>query len=176
MRQNFSPLPNSATRLCTGYLKEKLANKWKRSRGLSDAIFVPGLRADEPRRVTKARARGDAVPLADAGVTKPMVLEWWKSQSFDLEIPDIRGNCSGCFMKNRGKLLYLAHYHPEDLQPFAAMESEYSDRINRRYPYSWYLERGARLTDDAADQLLNPAIQEALFGVEGDEMPCHCTD
>lgn len=175
-RQNFSPLPNAATRLCTSYLKEKTANEWKRVNGISDAIFVPGLRADEPRRVAKARARGDAVPLAVAGVTKPLILEWWQSQHFDLEIPDIRGNCSGCFMKNKGKLLHLAHYYPDDLTPFAAMEADYQDRIDRRYPYSWYLERGGRLTDEAADQLLAPAVQEALFGVEGEEMPCHCTD
>lgn len=149
--------------------------------GCDDWIRVPGLRADEMRRVVKARARGDVCPLASAGVTKPMILEWWKSQPFDLEIPDLLGNCGGCFLKNTGKLLWIAHYYPETLEPMAELEAEYGDTFRRDRPsYRRLLEMGQAMSDARADALIAPSTQEALpmgFSCSlDDELPCNCTD
>lgn len=176
----FVILPNPAMRHCTGFLKDKIQHRYLNERG-DDWIRVPGLRADEMRRVVKARARGDVCPLASAGVTKPMILEWWMSQPFDLEIPDLLGNCGGCFLKNTGKLLWIAHYHPDVLEPMAALEEEYGDTFRRDRPsYRRLLAMGREMSDARADSLIAPSTQEALpMGLScslEDEMPCNCTD
>lgn len=182
-RTNYSPLPNPAFRVCTGYMKEKTSAHWRRETAWADSeiTFIPGLRADEMRRVVKARARGDVCPLASAGVTKPMILEWWKSQPFDLEIPDLLGNCGGCFLKGQGKLLWIAHYHPEILEPMAKLEETYHDTFRRDRPsYRRMLEIGQQMSDARADSLIAPSTQMALpmgltCSIE-DELPCSCTD
>lgn len=179
-RRNYSPMPSPAQRLCTAYTKEKTSNHWLKQSGMDDFTFIPGLRADEMRRVVKARARGDACPLATAGVTKPMILAWWKRQPFDLEIPDLRGNCSGCFLKSTGKILWLAHYYPEDLEPFAQLEEEYGDHFRRDRPsYRRLLEMGRQMSDARADALIAQSTQTEIPGLScslDDEMPCACTD
>lgn len=176
----FVIMPNPAVRHCTGFLKEKIQRRFLGQQH-SEVTLVPGLRADEMRRVVKARARGDVCPLASAGVTKPMILEWWKSQPFDLEIPDLLGNCGGCFLKGTGKLLWIAHYHPDVLEPMAALEEEYGDTFRRDRPsYRRLLTMGREMSDARADSLIAPSTQEALpMGLScslEDELPCNCTD
>jgi hypothetical protein len=110
-----------------------------------------------------------------------MILEWWKSQPFDLEIPDLLGNCGGCFLKGTGKLLWIAHYHPDVLEPMAALEEEYGDHFRRDRPsYRRLLAMGREMSDARADSLIAPSTQEALpMGLScsiDDEMPCACTD
>ena len=174
-------LPQPGRRLCTAQLKMVVQSKWLSAHSRDDITFIPGLRADEMRRVVKARARGDVCPLASAGVTKPLILQWWKSQPFDLEIPDLLGNCGGCFLKGTGKLLWIAHYHPDVLEPMAALEEEYGDTFRRDRPsYRRLLAMGREMSDARADSLIAPSTQEALpMGVScslEDEMPCNCTD
>jgi hypothetical protein len=181
-RSNLSVLPNPALRLCTGYLKEKTSRRWRENTQWEDgsAVFIPGLRADEMRRVVKARARGDVCPLATAGATKPMILEWWRTQPFDLEIPDLMGNCTGCFLKGTGKLLWIAHYHPEALEPMAELEAQYGDHFRRDRPsYRRLIEMGQAMSDARADALIAPSAQEPLpmgLACSLDELPCNCTD
>lgn len=181
-RSNYSPLPSPAQRMCTAYLKEKTSLRWLREMSTDEQFtFIPGLRADEMRRVVKSRARGDVCPLATAGVTKPMILEWWRSQPFDLEIPDLLGNCGGCFLKNDSKLKWIAHYYPEILEPMAALETEYGDTFRRDRPsYRRLLEMGREMSDARADSLIAPSSQDPLpMGIScslDDELPCNCTD
>ena len=181
-RSNYSPLPSPAQRLCTAYTKEKTSRRYLLSTyDDKDFTFIPGLRADEMRRVVKARARGDVCPLASAGVTKPMILEWWRSQPFDLEIPDLLGNCGGCFLKSTGKILWIAHYYPETLEPMAELEEQYGDTFRRDRPsYRRLLAMGREMSDARADSLIAPSTQEALpmgFSCSlDDELPCNCTD
>ena len=86
-------LPSQGLRYCTGFLKrdriESYARHWL---GLKRWHSVIGLRADEPRRVWRMRARNcgsrtgasAVLPLADAGVREADVIEWWKKQPFNL--------------------------------------------------------------------------------------------
>jgi hypothetical protein len=176
----FVIFPNPVMRHCTGFLKDKVQCHFLGAAN-DEIVRVPGLRADEMRRVVKARARGDVCPLASAGVTKPMILEWWKSQPFDLEIPDLLGNCGGCFLKSTGKLLWIAHYYPDTLEPMAQLEEEYGDHFRRDRPsYRRLLAMGRDMSDARADALVAPSAQQALpMGLAcslDDEMPCNCTD
>ena len=49
-----------------------------------------GMRADEQRRAAKI-ADKSRIPLVTAGVTKETVGDFWRNQSFDLELPNNNG-------------------------------------------------------------------------------------
>lgn len=112
-------LPNPVNRFCSIEMKIRTTSRWVRAAlGWAHWLSVIGLRADEPRRVAKTRARNEGgkdrfetdVPLARAGVTKAIVKAFWDEQPFDLRLPNINGvtpdgNCDGCFMKGFQNLL-----------------------------------------------------------------------
>ncbi|MBF0247034.1 MAG: hypothetical protein HQL36_03020 [Alphaproteobacteria bacterium] len=98
---------------------------------------VIGLRADEPRRVSRKRANpdlrmgmaGNFLPLADAGVTKMDVKRFWDAQDFDLRLPNINGvtplgNCDLCFLKGAKTIAGIIRDHPELAIWWAEAEAE----------------------------------------------------
>lgn len=100
-------------RYCTAHLKIKTRRRYAASIGLGterDYTDFCGLRADEPERVARMKARNDArdtderAPLFDAGITKADVLAFWSKQPYDLGIGEHLGNCVGCFMKDERDL------------------------------------------------------------------------
>ncbi|NHB90336.1 phosphoadenosine phosphosulfate reductase family protein [Photorhabdus tasmaniensis] len=61
-----------------------------------------GIRADEPRRLTKKEGVSYLADISD--FDKQDVLDWWKTQLFDLTIPEHLGNCVFCIKKSSKKL------------------------------------------------------------------------
>lgn len=129
-------LPNPMTRYCTVDLKIKVAQKYLFSIGWTNWDNLVGIRADESRRVAKIRANPSNgnkgitrfMPLAEAGVTKEMVSEFWKNQSFDLELPNMNGvtyhgNCDLCYLKGGSQVLSLIAEKPERAIWWAKMEA-----------------------------------------------------
>ena len=129
-------LPNPMTRYCTVDLKIKVAQKYLFSIGWAQWDNLVGIRADEARRVAKIRANPSNgnkgitrfMPLAEAGVTKEMVSEFWKNQSFDLELPNMNGvtyhgNCDLCYLKGGSQVLSLIAEKPERAIWWAKMEA-----------------------------------------------------
>lgn len=112
-------LPNPVNRFCSIEMKIRTTFRWVRAElGWDHWTSIIGLRADEPRRVAKAKARSELgkdrfetdTPLAAAGVSKQDVKAYWDDQPFDLRLPNIKGvtpdgNCDGCFMKGFPNLL-----------------------------------------------------------------------
>jgi 3'-phosphoadenosine 5'-phosphosulfate sulfotransferase (PAPS reductase)/FAD synthetase len=112
-----SYLPNPVARFCTEELKVKVINKYLSSINV-DADTMVGVRADEPVRITKLRARGLLVPLVDAKVTQAEVQAFWRGQAFDLGLPfrdgvTPLGNCDLCFLKGPQQILGLIKDKPE---------------------------------------------------------------
>lgn len=120
-------LPNPVTRFCTSELKIRPARDYARSLGWKHWTVVLGLRADEPSRVARARARArdasekepwdTAMPLHAAGITKRDVLEFWRRQNYDLRLPNIggttpAGNCDLCFLKSVATIQGLMRDNP----------------------------------------------------------------
>lgn len=105
--------PWARSRICTAYLKIRTQRKWCASLGWGhqrDYVEYVGLRADEPLRVARMRARNDnldtneVAPLADADIKKPDVMAFWAAKSFDLGLPEHLGNCEDCFLKDEADL------------------------------------------------------------------------
>lgn len=112
-----SYLPNPIARFCTEELKVKTINRYLASCGLEASSMV-GIRADEPRRVSKLRQRGLLIPLVDAGVTQNDVQSFWKAQPFDLGLPfrdgvTPLGNCDLCFLKGPQQIMGLIKDNPD---------------------------------------------------------------
>ena len=130
-------VPNVTLRACSGFLKRDRIEAFARHRlGLKRWHSVIGLRADEPRRVWRMRARDcgsrtgarAVLPLADAGVREADVLEWWKKQPFDLGIPSYAGNCDLCYLKGRAKLIRIIREDPSLADWWIEQEAKVANR------------------------------------------------
>lgn len=124
-------LPNQQARFCTIELKVRTAKRWLRSIGWDYWINCVGLRADEPHRLNKPPPKDRWTvwtPLADAGVSRHDVALFWRKQPFDLQLPNVRGNCwlgncDGCFLKSEAHVAALARDFPERHQWWEDMEA-----------------------------------------------------
>ncbi len=125
-------LPNGVRRTCTEQLKILPAKKFMLDRGYDHWTHILGLRAEEKARIADMRApdRRDAalydiaMPLADAGLTKPDVLAFWAAQPFDLHLKDGEGNCDLCFLKGVKVRQAIMREHPEFAGWWIEMERE----------------------------------------------------
>jgi 3'-phosphoadenosine 5'-phosphosulfate sulfotransferase (PAPS reductase)/FAD synthetase len=133
-------LPNPVTRFCTVELKIRAMHKHLRSLGWGEGDYcwdqMVGIRADEPSRVARIRARPSPettketmiLPLADAGITVADVGAFWDQQSFTLELPTYKGktlagNCDLCFLKGAAQVQSLIAEKPERAIWWAKMEA-----------------------------------------------------
>jgi 3'-phosphoadenosine 5'-phosphosulfate sulfotransferase (PAPS reductase)/FAD synthetase len=125
-------LPNQQARFCTIELKIRTAKRYLMSLGWKEWTNAIGIRADEQRRVRPEDDKGKDrwftwQPLNHAGVTKRDVAEFWSQQSFDLHLPNVKGNaalgnCDGCFLKSEATLAMLARDYPDRHKWWADME------------------------------------------------------
>lgn len=115
-------LPNQNSRFCTVELKVRTAKRYLMSLGWLEWVNCVGLRADEPRRIkpegVKFKDRWMVwQPLNNAGVTKRHVAAFWQAQPFDLELPNVNGNCwlgncNGCFLKSEANVAAFTRDFP----------------------------------------------------------------
>ena len=126
-------LPNPVTRFCTIDLKIRPIGRYLLSIGMAETkteaenMSMIGMRADEQRRAAKI-ADKSRIPLVKAGITKQDVGQFWKAQTFDLELPNMNGvtmhgNCDLCFLKGGGQILSLVTEKPERAVWWAKMEA-----------------------------------------------------
>lgn len=136
--------PWARQRICTAYLKVKTQRKyctalgWGTSREYTEYV---GLRADEPLRVARMRERNDRLdtderaPLSDAGIIKADVLAFWAQKSFDLQVPEWLGNCTGCFLKDEADLANALLQNETDAAWWIAIEENYAPMRRGRPSY-----------------------------------------
>lgn len=127
IERNFAP--NPVTRFCTQELKIRVMRDFMLAQGFEHWTNVVGLRADEPHRVAKQRAKEGrdrwdlAFPLFDAGVAKSDVVLWWKGQPVDLQLRSWEGNCDLCFLKGVKKRIRIIEDRPESADWWIAAEA-----------------------------------------------------
>lgn len=184
--QNGKPfLPNPVKRICTIRLKIDPFYRYLKDIGWEEWDNMVGIRADEPIRVAKIRANPSdgrsgihrIMPLADVGVTKAIVGQFWKSQPFDLELPNnngvtMHGNCDLCFLKPAQQVVALIREKPERAVWWAEMESKvqaktgfYADNSRFRKDRPSYAEM-ANFANRQGD----------MFDPNEEAIPCFCGD
>lgn len=123
-------IPNMAFPKCTSELKASVMNAYRRALGLKkkDCVTAIGIRVDESRRVNKAAVKENIIyPLIDMfPMDKQDVIDWWKDQPFDLEIPEHLGNCTWCWKKSFSKHLHVMQDMPEAF--------DFPERMEMKYP------------------------------------------
>lgn len=176
-------LPNPVTRFCTVELKIQTMHKHLRAIGWNEWDEMIGIRADEQRRLAKIRSNPSGgksgvertAPLADAGVTVMDVSAFWRSQPFDLELPNMNGrtmhgNCDLCFLKGASQVQSLIAEKPERAIWWAKMESLALALASK--------PSGALFRSDRASyaaMAANAAKQQDAFGYEKEEgIACFC--
>ena len=165
-------LPNPVTRFCTSELKIRTIHKYLKSLGWdhNEQMDWVGMRADEQRRAAKI-ADKSRIPLVTAGVTKETVGEFWRNQSFDLELPNMNGvtmhgNCDLCFLKGMDTTVSILKERPEMADWWIKQEQKFGD------------SSGATFRKDRPNyiKLLDISkTQQNLFG-DDDQMTCFCHD
>lgn len=178
INQNGKPyLPNPVARICTTNLKIRVIDKYVKSLGFehdekSDWV---GIRADEMRRASKIdRSR---TPLVTAGVTKETVGEFWRSQPFDLELPNMNGvtmhgNCDLCFLKPAHQIFSLIREKPERAIWWIKMEA-HAQSSNKTYG------DGAKFRKDRpsyAEMYKFAKEQTDMFDADEEAIACFCGD
>ncbi len=119
-------IPNAAAPDCTRELKTRPIKSYLRSIGWGDFDMAIGFRADEQSRKSKNPGRA-IYPLIDwEPTTKPQVNQFWRDQSFRLELTGYQGNCRTCWKKSTRKLLTIMDETPAAFDFFERMERENS--------------------------------------------------
>lgn len=153
---------------CTRELKERPIHSFivqeyqkKKMKGYKTAI---GIRADEIDRCDpNMNEKGFIYPLCDDGVTKKIVIDYWSSMPFDLEIPDYLGNCTFCWKKSNRKLKLIAQEHPEYFKPATELEqlANYGSGNEPRKMFRGRLSASDILTDVHQIDEIEDVIEES---------------
>lgn len=120
-------LPNPTRRSCTSELKVRTVERFmRRDMRITRYRNIIGIRYDEPRRWIKASMENCMLdhPLQEARVTKAHVKEFWAAQNFGLGLESFEGNCDGCFLKGRKKLMAMERKRPGTSEWWAQKERE----------------------------------------------------
>lgn len=142
----MSGVPNAATRLCSTELKTRVMKKFMLAQGYSEWTNIIGIRADEPKRVSRMRIQPperweNEVPLADAGVTLSDVLAFWAEQPFDLGLAHdaqhgtYEGNCDLCMLKTEDKKVRVTRERPSAISWWEQIEAISGSFFRPTTPY-----------------------------------------
>jgi 3'-phosphoadenosine 5'-phosphosulfate sulfotransferase (PAPS reductase)/FAD synthetase len=175
-------LPNPVSRFCTVEMKVRAIHRYLKSIGWTEWDSMLGIRADEQRRLAKignqdyGKHEEKIAPLGRVGVTKEMVGEFWRSQSFDLELPNMNGvtmhgNCDLCYLKGGAQILSLIQEKPERAIWWAKMEALALALASA--------PSGARFRTDRpsyAEMAKFAAEQRDMFDKNEEAIACFCGD
>lgn len=122
-------LPNVMMRFCTIELKIKTARRYLRSIGIKDYENLIGFRGgDEKKRIISYKNHWKTVkavfPLGGSMVTKQFILDYWNEKPYNLEIPNLLGNCDLCFLKGKNAIIQILKQFPELANKWIADEEK----------------------------------------------------
>jgi 3'-phosphoadenosine 5'-phosphosulfate sulfotransferase (PAPS reductase)/FAD synthetase len=135
-------IPNKFKRFCTAELKVKTARRFIRAQGLKRWEYAVGYRADEPNRKVRSDTMQKTVtPLRDLGITAMDIAEFWKNNSFDLDLPimpngkTFGGNCEGCFWHSEYQNAMLCKERPESVDWLIEQEEKMGYTFNENFSF-----------------------------------------
>ena len=78
------------------------------------------------------------MPLADAGITKQEINEFWANHSFDLNLPNASvntlSNCDLCFLKGAAIRKRIIEFQPELADWWIEQENKLDSRFSKDSP------------------------------------------
>jgi 3'-phosphoadenosine 5'-phosphosulfate sulfotransferase (PAPS reductase)/FAD synthetase len=180
----FRPtLPNGRARYCSDYMKTRTIHKHLKDEGWEEWDSFIGIRADEQRRASKFRANPNPkgkyetifLPLVPDGVTSKVVGSFWKSSSFDLNLPNMNGktmhgNCDLCMLKPKAQILSLIAEKPERALWWMNHEKEAAERCSGDGKY-FAIDRPSY-----AEMYKYAAEQADMFDPNEEAIACFCGD
>ncbi|HDL8099881.1 TPA: phage N-6-adenine-methyltransferase [Yersinia enterocolitica] len=89
-----------------------------------------GIRADEKKRLTPHEGVHYLADISD--FEKQDVLDWWKQQPFDLDLPEHLGNCVLCVKKGVNKIALATRDEPEHTAKFLEVITSDDVRVVER--------------------------------------------
>ena len=139
--QSKNYLPNTFARFCTSELKINAMDRYLKHIGWDEYITFVGVRADEPRRVSRIRGKQDGkeMPLVAANISNQDVQLFWKHQPFDLQLVTVQGNallgnCDLCFMKTAAHKIGLIQDKPSRAVWWATQEKKIGSVFREDHP------------------------------------------
>ena len=123
-------IPCSSAPFCSDQLKRKPIEKYLKSIGWKGYWKAIGIRVDEIDRMNENRVKKKILyPLVKEFPTKKIeILNWWKNNSFDLNIPLNLGNCDICWKKSFKVLINNTKDFPERFEWWQKMINKYSHK------------------------------------------------
>lgn len=159
-------LPNRTQRICTEELKVMTARRYLvNTIGIKSYESYIGFRADELQRVHRYKSAWKKVsvhfPLAEMGITKADVNNYWNSKPYKLNIPSILGNCDLCFLKGKNNIIKILQQFPELAEKWIHDESIIP-------AYGDYTKPATYISGIRYEHLLDAAkSQQQLFELDG---------
>jgi len=176
-------LPNGRSRYCSSQMKTRTMHRYLRLLGWTEWDSFIGIRADEPRRVAKFRANPHpenknetvCMPLVPNNVSSKEVGNFWNSQAFDLELPNINGktmhgNCDLCMLKPKSQILSLITEKPERALWWIKQEDEAAKRCDGDGKF-FAIDRPTY-----AQMYKYAAEQTDMFDKDEEAISCFCGD
>lgn len=116
---------------CTRSMKlEPFARYCNEKYGKNNYQTWLGIRADEPKRLKPKAGYKYLAEISD--FDKRDIINWWKSQPFDLEIPEHLGNCVFCVKKGINKIALAARDEPKMAENFINLIDDPNIRVVER--------------------------------------------
>lgn len=168
--------PNAVARFCTQELKIFAIRDFIKEWSDESVMQFVGIRADEPRRAVKLINNGSntALPLYRDGITKQHVSNFWKTQPFDLNLPNNNGttdwgNCDLCFLKGLDKKLSIIRERPDLADWWIEAEQSLSAEVGKAAYF--------RADQPSYKEMKIIATSQQSFALPYDEtIPCFCGD
>lgn len=126
-------IPNMTFPHCTRELKTSpMHNYVKKELGWKTGSYTTaiGIRSDEIDRINENYKKFNYwYPLADRGITKNFINDFWSKQPFNLEIPEHLGNCTWCWKKTLKKQMAVIRDIPDAHKVPLMLEAKYPTTI-----------------------------------------------
>ena len=176
-------LPNPVSRFCTVELKVRTIHRYLKDNGWTEWTSMLGIRADEQRRLAKLKNQDYGKheekysPLGMAGITAKDVGDFWKSNDFDLNLPNFNGityhgNCDLCYLKGANQIYSLVSEKPERAIWWADMEHKVSKFIEKKGTGDRF-----RMDRPGYIKIYDYALQQKdMFSDDEETIACFCGD
>ncbi|MCD1124837.1 phosphoadenosine phosphosulfate reductase family protein [Jinshanibacter sp. LJY008] len=93
----------------------------------TEYAFMPGDHEYLAKRIMKLKEKNERLLSEISDFSKQDILNWWKTQPFDLELPEHLGNCVFCIKKGINKIALATRDEPQLAEEFK--EVIYSDSV-----------------------------------------------